>query len=190
MLHWQYLSKPTNSIFDLGVVDPVPDYSNIQKPIGDERDIDVRDERQAYLGFHNLNAILIPVLGGTIKYSGRWLNDKGKLDSSMVVQDSFFYQDFSYVLRSKLEIVIQRCSQEVGPHEARTPTLGWGDDCHTGIFQLYSGGDYGSKYDPNHIHDGSFVPTRLSRVLLQAQTIPWSHSVFWIPTWIQRRWNR
>ena len=94
----------TNSIFDLAVVDPEPDYSNIQKPIGDERDIDVRDERQAYLGFHNLNAILIPVLGGTIKYSGRWLNDKGKLDSSMVVQDSFFYQDFSYVLRSKLEI--------------------------------------------------------------------------------------
>ena len=85
-----------------------PDYSNIQKPVGDERDIDVRDERQAYLGFHNLNAILIPVLGGTIKYSGRWLNDKGKLDSSMVVQDSFFYQDFSYVLRSKLEIGLYR----------------------------------------------------------------------------------
>ena len=32
-----------------------------------------------------------------------------------------------------------------------------------GCLQLYSGGDYGSKYDPNHIHDGSFVPTEASR---------------------------
>lgn len=149
----------TNSIFDLAVVDPGSDYSNVQKPIGDERDIDVRDERQAYLGFHNLNAILIPVLGGTIKYSGRWLNDKGKLDSSMVVQDSFFYQDFSYVLRSKLEIAAYRDVVKKLVHMAGHQLWGEVMIVTRANAQLYSGGDYGSKYDPNHIHDGSFVPT-------------------------------
>ena len=149
----------TNSIFDLAVVDPGSDYSNIQKPIGDERDRDVRDERQAYLGFHNLNAILIPVLGGTIKYAGRWLNDKGKLDSSMVVQDSFFYQDFSYVLRSKLEIAAYRDVVKKLVHMAGHQLWGEVMIVTKANAQLYSGGDYGGKYDPNHIHDGSFIPT-------------------------------
>lgn len=149
----------TNSIFDLAVVDPGSDYSNVQKPVGDERDLDVRNERQNYLGFHNLNAILIPVLGGTIKYSGRWLNDKGKLDSSMVVQDSFFYQDFSYVLRSKLEIAAYRDVVKKLVHMAGHQLWGEVMIVTRANAQLYSGGDYGGKYDPNHIHDGSFIPT-------------------------------
>ena len=149
----------TNSIFDLAVVDPGSDYSNTEKPTGDERSLEVRDERQAYLGYHNLNAILVPVLGGTIKYQGRWLNDKGKLDSSMVVQDSFFYQDFSYVLRSKLEIAAYRDVVKKLVHMAGHQLWGEVMIVTRANAQLYSGGDYGGKYDPNHIHDGSFIPT-------------------------------
>ena len=149
----------TNSIFDLAVIDPGSDFSITDRPIGDEQNIEIRDEKQDYLGYHNLNAILIPILGGTIKYAGRWLNDKGQLDSSMVLQDSFFYQDFSYVLRSKLEIQGYRDIVKKLVHMAGHQLWGEVMIITRANAKLYSGGDYGGKYDPNHISHDSYVPT-------------------------------
>ena len=77
----------------------------------------------------------------------------------MVVQDSFFYQDFSYVLRSKLEIAAYRDVVKKLVHMAGHQLWGEVMIVTKANAQLYSGGDYGGKYDPNHIHDGSFIPT-------------------------------
>ena len=40
--------------------------------------------------------------GGMIKYPGFWANDDGKLSSTKKIQDNKFYQDFSYVIISKI----------------------------------------------------------------------------------------
>jgi len=45
------------------------------------------------------NAILTPIISGKARRSGNWINDDGKINFK-VLQDSFFYQDFSYVIRS------------------------------------------------------------------------------------------
>lgn len=46
-------------------------------------------------------ATLTPVFGGNvIRYEGSWVNDDGFLDSTKVIQDDYYYQDFSYVLLS------------------------------------------------------------------------------------------
>jgi hypothetical protein len=47
------------------------------------------------------NAILTVNISGIGTQSGNWINDDGKLNYK-VLQDSFFYQDFSYVIRSGL----------------------------------------------------------------------------------------
>jgi hypothetical protein len=41
--------------------------------------------------------------GGTIVYPGSWLNDDGKLSSTMKLQDNYFYQDFSYQILSRIQ---------------------------------------------------------------------------------------
>lgn len=43
---------------------------------------------------------VIPQIGTIIKYPGYYLNDDGKLSDSKFIQDGYFYQQFSYVLRS------------------------------------------------------------------------------------------
>ncbi len=40
--------------------------------------------------------------GGTIRYPGFWLNDDGKLSSTKVLQDNYYYQEFSYVILSSI----------------------------------------------------------------------------------------
>lgn len=45
------------------------------------------------------NANLTPIVSGTNVAFGRWINDDGKLDYK-ILQDSLFYQDFSYVIKS------------------------------------------------------------------------------------------
>lgn len=47
---------------------------------------------------------VIPQLGTIIKYPGYFLNDDGKLSDAKFIQDSYFYQQFSYVLRASESI--------------------------------------------------------------------------------------
>ena len=35
---------------------------------------------------------------------GYWMSTKGFLDSNMIIQDGYYYQDFSYIIRSKVSI--------------------------------------------------------------------------------------
>ncbi|NBP59150.1 hypothetical protein EBU71_21875, partial [bacterium] len=49
------------------------------------------------------NANLTAVISGTGISSGRFINDDGKIDYR-VIQDSLFYQDFSYVIKSALTL--------------------------------------------------------------------------------------
>ena len=56
---------------------------------------------------------------GTIKYPGFWANDDGKLSSNKVLQDNFYYQDFSYeiltsVSSSKWKEIIEKLSHPAG----------------------------------------------------------------------------
>lgn len=48
------------------------------------------------------NATVDPDL--TRELAGYYIDDKGHLDSSKVIQDSNYYQDFSYVIRSSLDV--------------------------------------------------------------------------------------
>lgn len=50
---------------------------------------------------HSAVLELIPD-GGTIKYPGFWKNDDGKLSSNKVLQDNYYYQEFSYVILSSV----------------------------------------------------------------------------------------
>jgi hypothetical protein len=50
------------------------------------------------------NANLIPVITALGIKEGNWTNDDGKIDYKYI-QDSFFYQDFSYVIKSGLAFV-------------------------------------------------------------------------------------
>lgn len=42
---------------------------------------------------------VIPQVGTVIRYKGFYLNDDGKLSDAKYIQDSYFYQQFSYVLK-------------------------------------------------------------------------------------------
>jgi alpha-tubulin suppressor-like RCC1 family protein len=42
---------------------------------------------------------IIPQVGTIIKYKGYFLNDDGKLSDAKFIQDSFYYQQFSYVIK-------------------------------------------------------------------------------------------
>lgn len=47
------------------------------------------------------NANLIPIISGLGIKDGVWLNDDGKIDYK-IIQDSYYYQDYSYVIKSGL----------------------------------------------------------------------------------------
>ena len=47
------------------------------------------------------NANLTPIISGVGVKEGNWINDDGKIDYK-IIQDSEYYQDFSYVIRSGL----------------------------------------------------------------------------------------
>lgn len=46
----------------------------------------------------------VTIITGVFTYPGRWLNDDGKLSSYNFLQDEDYYQNFSYVVRSKVSI--------------------------------------------------------------------------------------
>lgn len=47
------------------------------------------------------NAVIEPIISGLGIKEGNWVGDDGKIDFK-IIQDSFFYQDFSYAIRSAL----------------------------------------------------------------------------------------
>lgn len=51
-------------------------------------------------------------------YAGRWLNNDGKLSEDKRLQDNFFWQDFSYVLRSPIPIATFKDLTEKATHPA------------------------------------------------------------------------
>ena len=84
------------------------DASNNIAGIGTIRSLTIRDFGVNYTsatadatGAGDGNANLIPIISGLGVKEGFWIDDDGKLDYKFI-QDSFFYQDFSYVIKSGL----------------------------------------------------------------------------------------
>ena len=133
----------TNSIFDIQVLDPGSDYGADYLPIADTNT------------FGNMNAILIPHLTGTIKYDGDWKGYHGMLSSPHVLQDSYYWQDFSYSIRSGFEIAVYRDLVKRLLHIAGEQLFGEMLITINVNAQLYSGGEYGGKYDNNYLIDAN-----------------------------------
>ena len=85
------------------------DYANNNSGLGSIRGVDivpglnygVSNTLIVSSGFGAGNANLSPIISGTIVSKGIYLNDASKLGYK-TLQDSYFYQDFSYVIRSSV----------------------------------------------------------------------------------------
>lgn len=73
------------------------------------------------------------ILEGIITYPGRWLNDDGHLSSYNFLQDRDYYQDFSYVIRSRLSIEKYRSVMKNLTHPAGTKL--WGEYLHEAVVE-------------------------------------------------------
>lgn len=76
-------------------------------PIIKYTDYDSNNDLTIYPDFNSsgdANASGIISVGTLIEYKGRYINDDGHLSSTKKLQDNFFYQDFSYVIKSGLSI--------------------------------------------------------------------------------------
>ena len=133
----------TNSIFQMLVRDPGSDFSQDFLP---ESDV---------ITFGGLNANLIPILSGTITYEGEWKGYNGMLSSPQVIQDSYYWQDYSYSIRSGFEIAVYRDLVKRLLHVAGEQLFGEMIITMNVNAMLYSGGDYGGKYDNNYLIDAN-----------------------------------
>lgn len=86
------------------------DSANNTGGIGAIRSIDIIDFGADYTsatvdatGSGNGDANVSPIISGIGISSGQFINDDGKVDYKKI-QDSYYYQDFSYVIRSGIEI--------------------------------------------------------------------------------------
>lgn len=57
-----------------------------------------------FSGRGNGNATGTPVLTTLAEYPGRWVNTDGWLDSDKRLQDNYYWQDFSYVIKGNVQI--------------------------------------------------------------------------------------
>lgn len=76
-----------------------------------ETDTDSDAQSLIYPDFSNLGNGLATgtiTLGILVEYPGRYLNDDGHLSSTKKLQDNFYYQDYSYVIRVGKELSIWR----------------------------------------------------------------------------------
>jgi hypothetical protein len=64
------------------------------------------------------------ILEGIITYPGRWLNDDGHLSGYNFLEDRDYYQNFSYVIRSRLSIEKYRSVLKNLTHPAGTKLFG------------------------------------------------------------------
>lgn len=92
----------------------VVDVANNYGGIGSIRQIEIVDFGVAYTNANvdctlagNGDANVVPIISGIGISSGKFINDDGKIDYKKI-QDSYFYQDFSYVIRSGIEIATYR----------------------------------------------------------------------------------
>jgi hypothetical protein len=86
------------------------------------------DLTQSGDGLATANASIIQ---GIITYPGRWLNDDGHLSGYNFLQDRDYYQDFAYVIRSRLSIEKYRNVMKNLTHPAGTKL--WGEFLHESI---------------------------------------------------------
>ena len=133
----------TNSIFQMLVRDPGSDFSQDFLPASD------------VITFGALNANLIPILSGTIKYEGEWKGYNGILSSPQVLQDSYYWQDFSYSIRSGFELSTYRDLVKRLLHVAGEQLFGEMIITINVNAQMFSGGDYGAKHDINYLLDAN-----------------------------------
>lgn len=85
----------------------VVDYANNASGLGSIRAVDViqglnyssSNTTIDATGFGSGSANLTPIITGTTISKGLYLNNDGKI-SDKIIQDSYYYQDFSYVIRS------------------------------------------------------------------------------------------
>lgn len=82
------------------------DVANNEAGIGSIRAMEIRNFGIGYTtatvdatGTGDGNANITPTISGLGVAEGFWINDDGKIDYKFI-QDSFFYQDFSYVIKS------------------------------------------------------------------------------------------
>jgi hypothetical protein len=82
------------------------DIANNEAGIGSIRAIEIRDFGINYTtatanaeASGDGNANVTPIISGLAIRDGAWIDDDGKIDYKFI-QDSFYYQDFSYVIRS------------------------------------------------------------------------------------------
>jgi hypothetical protein len=57
------------------------------------------------LSLNSRQAVLTPVIGTICNYYGEYDGVRGQLDNSIKVQDSYYYQDYSYVIRTEQQSV-------------------------------------------------------------------------------------
>ena len=86
----------------------VVDTANNTTGIGSIRSVEVTNFGVSYTNANAVvssvgdgNANLIPIISGLGIKDGVWLNDDGKIDYK-IIQDSYYYQDYSYVIKSGL----------------------------------------------------------------------------------------
>jgi hypothetical protein len=106
------------------------DVANNDIGIGAIREIDITNFGIAYsnaaidaTSVGDGNAVLTPVISGLATSTGRFLTDDGKV-GVRIIQDSLFYQDFSYVIRSGLPFSEYRSLVKDTLHPAGTEFFG------------------------------------------------------------------
>jgi hypothetical protein len=106
------------------------DVANNDIGIGSIREIDITNFGIAYsnaaidaTSVGDGNAVLAPVISGLATSTGRFLTDDGKV-GVRIIQDSLFYQDFSYVIRSGLPFSEYRSLVKDTLHPAGTEFFG------------------------------------------------------------------
>lgn len=88
----------------------VVDTANNTQKIGGIRKVEIVDFGVGYttanvdtIGVGGQNANIIPIIRGSGVTEGRFIDDAGKIDYKKI-QDSYYYQEYSYVIRSGIEI--------------------------------------------------------------------------------------
>jgi len=65
--------------------------------------VDYANASVSSIGVGNEDAVIVPVISGSGITAGMFINDNGKIDYKKI-QDSYFYQQYSYVIKSGIEI--------------------------------------------------------------------------------------
>lgn len=104
------IQSTTGSLGEIDVVGgggAIADVALISFPLSLGADLDSNDDFTVYPDFTNggdQNAEGNMTIGTLAEYPGRYLNEDGHLSSGKRLQDNFFYQDYSYVLKVGIAI--------------------------------------------------------------------------------------